>query len=268
MITDSLTDFSEFDRPEILNVFFHPRKENSTGMQMKNVTEILIHVKGGKVIGSKMHHVDKSAPTILFFHGNGEIVEDYDDLGLIYSNAKLNFFPVDYRGYGKSTGTPTISNMMQDCHLILDFVKQWLKENSYTGKLIVMGRSIGSASALELAGTCSDKFDGLIIESGFAYVIPLMRLFGIDVIGTGLSEEKGLRHIEKIKTFKKPTLIIHAQHDHIIPCSDGKALFKASQALNKTFLEIPNADHNSIFAYGIEKYMKAVKTLADSVQSQ
>lgn len=56
----------------------------------------------------------KNAPTLLFFHGNGEIVEDYDDIAQIYLKLGINFLPVDYRGYGRSTGSPTVTAMMRD----------------------------------------------------------------------------------------------------------------------------------------------------------
>ncbi|MCK7515883.1 MAG: lysophospholipase [Desulfobacterales bacterium] len=84
---------------------------------------------------------------ILFFHGNGEIVDDYDDLGPFYNRLGINFLAVDYRGYGNSTGKPTTSAMLADCHVIFKFVNDWLREKGYTGALIVMGRSLGSASA-------------------------------------------------------------------------------------------------------------------------
>ena len=64
------------------------------------------------------------------------------------------------------------------------------------------------------------------------------------------------------KAFDKPTLIIHAEHDHIIPISEGEALHNASQAIDKMILKIPNANHNDIFARGLSEYMASVKKLA------
>jgi pimeloyl-ACP methyl ester carboxylesterase len=49
-----------------------------------------------------------------------------------------------------------------------------LKENNIEGKIIIMGRSLGSASALEICSYYHEKIDGLIVESGFAYAIPLL----------------------------------------------------------------------------------------------
>jgi fermentation-respiration switch protein FrsA (DUF1100 family) len=173
----------------------------------------------------------------------------------------MNFMPVDYRGYGRSTGRPTVMAMILDCHAILEFAKGWLGDNGYTGAFIVMGRSLGSASALELASHYKDLIDGLIVESGFAYTGPLLALLGVNTSAMGFREEKGFRNLEKIQTWDKATLIIHAAFDHIIPFSDGQALYDACPSSDKTLLKIPGANHNDIFMRGLDAYMKAVKSL-------
>ena len=81
----------------------------------------------------------------------------------------------------------------------------------------------------------------------------------------GFKEETGFGNIDKIKTIDKPTLIIHAEFDHIIPFSDGKALYDASPSKNKTLLMIPGANHNDIFARGLSEYLEAVKMLTQKL---
>ena len=182
------------------------------------------------VVGARFHPAAATAPTILFFHGNGEIVADYDELAPFYQRQGVNFFPVDYRGYGRSTGDPTVSAMMRDCHEIFRFARQWLPEMGYPGPLVVMGRSLGSASALELAAAYPDQVAALIVESGFAYAGPLLQLLGVNLAAIGFKETAGFRNIDKIRAYPGPTLIIHAEHDHIIPLSDGQALYDAAGA--------------------------------------
>ncbi|MDO9528326.1 MAG: alpha/beta hydrolase, partial [Syntrophales bacterium] len=218
------------------------------------------------VVGARFHLAEKTSANILFFHGNGEIARDYDDLGILYRSAGINFLPVDYRGYGRSTGSPTITAMMRDSHLVFGYAYNWLKENGYTGPFIVMGRSLGSASALELMANYKDKIDGAIIESGFAYSQTLLSLLGINMKNLGIGEEDGFRNIDKIRTFDKPTLIIHAEKDHVLPFADGQALYNASPAKDKKLLEILGANHNDIFLRGMEDYMRAVKELAEKIK--
>ena len=88
---------------------------------------------------------------------------------------------------------------------------------------------------------------------------------GIDAKRLGFKEESGFRNVDKIKQFDKPSLIIHAEYDHIIPFADGQALFDASPADDKTLLKIPGANHNDIFMRGLQEYLAAVKKLADTI---
>lgn len=262
LIDISTIDYSRFDRPEILMTLFHPRPEWPISEVAREGRDILIPVETDVVVGARLHVSGKLNPNILFFHGNGEIVADYDDLGRLYIRSGMNFLPVDYRGYGRSTGRPTITNMMRDAHVIFDHVLRWLSGKGYGGPLIAMGRSLGSASALEVTAHYGDQIDGLVIESGFAYANPLLELLGINMKVLGLREEEGFNNLEKIRCFAKPTLIIHAEQDHIIPFSEGRALYEASPAKEKRFLMIPAANHNDIFLKGMGQYMRAVKELS------
>ena len=258
-------DYSILDRPEVSMFLFHPRAESGFFPRETAGIDVSIPVDEDVAVGARFHMAAETGANILFFHGNGEIVADYDELGPVYNGTGINFMPVDYRGYGRSDGTPSVSAMMQDCHAIFAFTREWLAGRGYRGPLVVMGRSLGSASALELAAGYSRDIDALIVESGFALAGPLLDLLGVDARRLGFKEENGFRNIDKIGRFKGPTLNIHAEHDHIIPFADGQALFDASAADDKKLLMIPAANHNDIFARGLSAYLAAVQTLVKSL---
>jgi len=261
----TMSTYSQFDHPSILQYLFYPRPEEGPSITGNSIIELSIPVEQNITIGGKLFIADRKAPLILFFHGNGEIVADYDDLGPLFSRLGINFMPVDYRGYGRSGGSPSVSSMMKDCHTIYDFCTGWMSENGFNGKIIVMGRSLGSASALELVSGHGGSIDALIIDSGFAYALPLLRIIGADPDRLGITEEDGFRNTEKIRQFRGPTLIIHAEFDHIIPYSDGVALFESSPAEKKKMLAIPGANHNTIFMHRLNEYINAVRELALSL---
>ena len=258
-------DYSILDRPEILAVLFHPRPSYGGAKLSLPSHELMVPVDDKIAVGACFHAGDPAGPNILFFHGNGEIVDDYNDLGPLYNQMGINFMAVDYRGYGRSGGRPSVVSMMSDCHEIFDWTVEWLQKGSHTGPLVVMGRSLGSASALELVGSRAAHIDGLIIESGFAYAAPLLRLLGVSPAAIGFREEEGFRNIDKIKLVDKPTLIIHAEFDHIIPYTEGKALYDACPAAEKSLLTIAGANHNDIFARGLSQYLEAVKALTSKL---
>ena len=157
--------------------------------------------------------------------------------------------------------------MIADSHIVLNYFRLWLQKKGHTGPLIIMGRSLGSTSALELAAHHSEYIDALIIESGFAFSGPLLELLGVDLKKIDFSEDKAFSNLEKIRRYKGPTLIIHAEYDHIIPYADGLALFNASPAQDKRLIKIHNANHNDIFARGMNDYLNAIQRLSESIKS-
>ncbi len=263
MIDLSPIDHSAFDKPEICRRLFFPRQESDL-RRGGDAGRIIIPVDDHVALGGLFHESGKGAPTILFFHGNGEIAADYDDVGIVYTRMGINFLPVDYRGYGFSSGRPTVTAMMRDSHRVFSFVVSWLSEREFSGPLIIMGRSLGSAPALEIAFHNGESIAGLIIESGFARILPLLSLLGIH--DPNLTEVAGPQNLEKIKGVQTPTLLIHAEYDQIIPLAEGEELYRASGAVEKRFVRIPGADHNDIFFRGMDLYLEAMKKFIEIVR--
>ena len=251
-------DYTKLDQPEVLAALFYPRKDDTA--TPAGAIDVAIPVEEGVVLGGRFHLVeDLTAVNILFFHGNGEVVADYDDLGPRYNAKDLNFLAVDYRGYGRSSGTPSVTGMLADAHLVLAWVKEWLAGEGRTGPLVVMGRSLGSAPALELAAGRDPIIAGLIIESGFAYTVPLLENLGFDAAAMGISEGDGFRNQHKIAAFDKPTYILHAQFDQIISLDSAETLQAQSAARAKEFAIIPGADHNNIIEKVGDMYFSEIK---------
>ena len=143
-------NYAVLDQPGVLQSLFHPRKQAPGRTPHGGRDDLMIPVDQGVEVGASFHFKHPDAPVILFFHGNGEIVSDYDEIGACFLDIGVNFFVVDYRGYGSSTGFPAFSSMMDDCHIQLDFLISYMREKQMTGPVCVMGRSLGSAPALEL----------------------------------------------------------------------------------------------------------------------
>ncbi len=265
MTTQSF-DYAKMDQPEVLQAMFHPRKEIGTSPP-PNAIDHDITVEEGIQVGARFYMADTGDPNILFFHGNGEIVADYDSIGPVYNEHGLSLLAVDYRGYGRSTGIPTATSMMRDAHTIFKEICGWLKDNT-TGPLIVMGRSLGSASALELAASYAADISGLIIESGFAHTVPLLNCLGVDTQTLGITEADGFKNLQKIAQFSKPTFIMHAQNDQIIPLTSAENLQVQCAARSKEFRVVPGADHNTLMVRAGKQYFEAIKGFTDKIQGK
>src|SRR5262249_157568 len=76
----------------------------------------LIQGAPGVSLGARHYRGDIGSPTILYFHGNGEVVGDHDSIAPLYHRAGLDLFVVDYRGYGRSGGKPSFAALVEDAH--------------------------------------------------------------------------------------------------------------------------------------------------------
>lgn len=266
MTTDTF-DYSKLDHPHILQKLFHPRVDMGSGIS----PDIVAHefeVEDGVRLAARFHLAAPEEPHILFFHGNGEIVSDYDTIGPMYVAEGLSLLAVGYRGYGGSGGTPTVTTMLRDSLVILEAVKTWLASHDRTGPLLVMGRSLGSVSALEIAATTGSDIAGLVLDSAIALTVPLLLNLGLEPQAYGITEADGFGNIRKIERVTKPTLILHAQHDQLIPVRSAEILQVQCSANNKEFQMVPGADHNTIIAITGQRYFQAIKRFANKIQGK
>jgi alpha-beta hydrolase superfamily lysophospholipase len=257
-------EYEKLDQPEVLKVLFHPRKA-SEGEPPAGAVDLDFTVDEDVQIGGRFYPADVEAPNILFFHGIGEIVSDYDTVGPKFNEFGMSFLAVDYRGYGRSTGLPTVSAMIHDAHSIFNQVKSFLKDENRNGPFILMGRSLGSVCAIELAATCQDDIAALIIESGIATTMPLLQNMGIDTTGLGITEQDGFRNIRKIAQVFKPIFVLHARHDQLISIANAELLQAESGARNKQFQVVPGADHNTIMAVAGNLYFETIKQFINKI---
>ena len=257
--SDIMKKAALLDRPDILRFLFHPRKAHAVSPQ-EHVSEVALQAGDNTVIGCRLHMVGQNNPNLLFFHGNGEIAHDYDSLGPLYNKAGLNFIVADYRGYGISTGNPSVSAMFTDAYAVFEHISRMLQDSGHTGPMWIMGRSLGSAPAIELAAAFQTRVAGLIVESGFAEVRGLLERLGILPRDLAAAPESELfSNAETLKGFKGPVLIIHAEKDDIIPLRHGITLHESAGGTRKEIRIIHNADHNNILGIAGMAYFDYIR---------
>ena len=259
-----MTPQNPMDASEITKHIFYPRTTTRT-KPPADAADIDVEVEPGISIGCRLFTADKESPTILFFHGNGEIVPDYDDIGPMYLQQGINFLVTDYRGYGWSDGTPSFTSLLADSHALYEKLKQYLADNGYSPTLFIMGRSLGSACAIEIGSVYNEEINGLIIESGFAETLPLAKTLGIDLGAANITEEQAFNNGKKIGAVTKPTFLLHGQLDTLIPLRQAEKLHAESGARSKELQVVPGADHNSLIAVGGMYYFQAIKQFVDRV---
>ncbi len=250
-----MIDYSPLDQPFLLQFVFYPRKDFTPCP--KNGFDFFVAVGNNVSISCRFYSGPREWPWILYFHGNGEVVSDYDEISSFYHQRKINLVVADYRGYGASTGTPSLTDLVKDAHIIFKEVGEELSRRNLRKDLWVMGRSLGSIAALELASQYQEQMKGLVIESGFPSVVRIM--FRLGVPAPIMEREKIDREcLERIKKISLPTLIIHGDQDSLVPVENAKTIYQHLGSLQKELLIIPSATHNDIMLVGFKDYFNAL----------
>ena len=248
------------DDPRISNVVFYPRKIKVPEEMSPNVRVLKFQVNEDLMIGGTCYIVDKDLPTVLLFHGNGEIASDYQYFAPTYFEYGVNLAVADFRGYGFSTGNPIYSSLITDAYPIYKIFKKWMDENDFKNSLFVQGRSMGSVCASEIGSHDPEDLKGIIFESGFASLYDMMtRVFGVsgpDITPEALSE---FSNDTRIKKGHKPVLIIHGTLDMIIPNEQARLIYDTiPEGVDKELIMIKGAGHNDISSYQ-EEYFESLK---------
>lgn len=250
---DLRTGAEIMDHPEVLRRLLFPRRENVP--DRPEARNHFIRLDDGTGVGCRFFYARKDGPNILFFHGNAETAADYDAVAPLYRERGLNLFVAEYRGYGMSEGSPTCSGILRDTGPVFRGFLSFMRSVKHTGEHFVMGRSLGSAPAIETAYHHQSELKGLIVESGFADVRKQLERLGMPHLLEGVADPIGFGNDRKIKEIRIPTLIIHGEADRIIPVEEGKALYSLSGADIKEAIFIRNAGHNDLLERAMDRYM-------------
>jgi hypothetical protein len=216
-----------------------------------------VEVEEGVHVACRFYPLDPSRPALLFFHGNGEIASDYDMIAPLYHGIGANLFVVDYRGYGASDGVPSFASLIADAHPVLSRFHTLLDDEGFTAGRFVMGRSLGSLPAAELAAAAHERLAGLIIESGAPDLARFRQRAGVDPSDVEIAELIEA-HAARLAPIRLPVVQIHGEWDEIIPLEHGVAFHEQLATDEKELVIIPGAGHNDIGWVGRKLYFETL----------
>ncbi|MEX2381334.1 MAG: alpha/beta hydrolase, partial [Opitutales bacterium] len=107
--------------------------------------------------------------TVLFFHGNAGNIAHRIETAQMFHRWGLNTFLIDYRGYGNSGGKPSEAGTRLDADAAWEFLVK--TKNLLPPKIVVLGRSLGSAVAADLVARV--RPGAAILESGLTTLADL-----------------------------------------------------------------------------------------------
>jgi len=249
-------DYALLDRAGAGSIFF-PRPDH--GPPPSGAEDHWLVVAPGVRVAARFYVQDPALPTLLYFHGNGEVASDHNDIAPLYHQAGANLFVAEFRGYGGSDGRPSLATLVADARPVAQQFHALLDSGGFNGPRFVMGRSLGSQPALEIAAHAADRFQGLIIESGAAG----MRRF-LGRLGLREGEEAAklvARHEAKIRAIRLRTLLIHGEQDDLVPLAQAAELDELLRDTDRRLVIIPGAGHNDLLWRGLRQYFDAIGEL-------
>jgi len=194
---------------------------------------------------------------VLFCHGNGGNISHRLDTIRILNNLGFTVFIFDYRGYGKSNGTPTEEGTYLDAMAAWNYLREI--KGIPAEKIIVHGRSLGGAIAVWLAANSEPA--ALIVESSFTSAVDVAKSMTPFQLFSWVVTYR-YSAVDYIKDVKCPILVIHSQDDRLIPFELGRNLYLAAPGFSE-FVEIQGG-HNSgflvskeIYTSGLDKFFKS-----------
>jgi fermentation-respiration switch protein FrsA (DUF1100 family) len=195
--------------------------------------------------------------TLLWFHGNaGNITHRYEMIRTVAA-LPVRVFIIDYRGYGKSEGTPSEEGLYRDARAAWDYL---MRSRGLPAKsIIIFGKSLGGVPAIDLASKVEPA--GLIVQSSFTSASDMAAVV-MPLLPRALVRTK-MDSLSKISKVHCPKLFIHSPADEVVPYKLGRRLFEAAPD-PKRFYEVPSASHNATYLVGGKAYLDA---LGDFIES-
>jgi len=222
-------------------LIYHPRKDARgewTPPTPQSEQVSFVSADGTELAGWYMPHPQPRG-VVLFACGNGGNMSYWSgDFRTLHHELKLTVLGFDYRGYGRSAGSPSEAGILADARA----ARAWLaeREGIAEGNVILMGRSLGGGVASDLA---QDGCRALVIESSFTS-LPDVAARIYPFLPVRYVMRTRFDSLSKIRNYHGPLLVSHGSADELVPYAMGQALFDASPSTRKKFFTVPDGYHN------------------------
>lgn len=203
---------------------YHPSAElegdpSEVGLDYQDIN--LRHPDGPRLHGWYIP-AEAAVGTVLFCHGNaGNISHRLESIRALHELG-LNVCIFDYRGYGKSSGRPDEEGTYRDARLFYDYL---LETGRRENEIILFGRSLGGAVAIELAKRVSPR--ALICEAAFTSTVEMAGLL-FPALPAKLFVVDRYESIRKVADLTLPKLFVASREDELVPLAMGRRLYRAA----------------------------------------
>lgn len=245
---------SVFDLPLFNERLFFPRPDVTPCPE--GAEDLQLEVEPGVTLHARVYPRGASKVTLVLFHGNGEVVSDYDRGAHRFSDAGAQLIAVDFRAYGASTGTPNYRNCISDAPTAVRQLRTRFPERR---PWVIFGRSLGGACCAEVAGTVPPLVDAAVFESCGSDLYGLIARRGLTLEGELDAEE--LAYFDPKPKFARcqlPSLVLHGAADQLIRPAEAEVTLSTLGTSRKRLVLVEGRGHNDVS--GSPDYWTALQT--------
>ncbi|MBX7227216.1 MAG: alpha/beta hydrolase [Chitinophagales bacterium] len=232
-----LCGFLYFFQEKIIFFPLHLDKDYKFNFEQK-FKEQNIKTTDGKLLNGLLFEADNANGLIFYLHGNAGNLSSWGEVAKTYTDLNYDVFIIDYRGYGKSEGKISGQDQLfEDNQTAYNELKKRYNE----GSIIILGYSIGTGLASQLASTNHPKL--LILQAPYYNLTDLMKQ-QFPFIPTFILKYKFATN-EYLKNCEMPVVIFHGKADEVI--YHGSSL-KLKEAFKKqdTLITLKGQGHNGM----------------------
>ena len=229
------------------SLFYHPDSYPYRAVgAIAGAEELTFASKDGTKLNAWfLRALGKPKGTVVYFHGNAQNLTSHISYADWLPAHGFDVFAFDYRGYGKSEGSPSRRGVHEDSIAALEYVRS--RDDVDTDRIVVFAQSLGGACATAALGESGIKVRGVALDSTFGHYISM----GNEVLGgtfltyplAWLLLSNSHSPADAIANIAPtPVLCFHSPEDPVVPISQGRALYGAAGD-PKAFLEVPVRGH-------------------------
>ena len=253
-------------------MFFYPDNVTYTtparmGIQAQDVT--VAAADGSRLHGWFLPAAATAKGTVLHLHGNAANVSNHLPLVSWLPARGYNVLMIDYRGFGRSDGKPSLDGIVDDAAAALAYLRT--RSDVDATRLIVFGQSIGGATALRMLARDAEGVRLGVIDSAFASYRGIARdataggpLSPLAALTAGVLPGADKDPIAALKSIRLPLIFVHGARDSIIAAVNSERLHAA--ASNSQYWSVPEAMHIMALAQPGPWREKLVQAMDDAAR--
>ena len=160
-------------------------------------------------------------PLMIVAHGNGELIDDNLAEGLYMAVRGIGILLVEYPGYGRSQGRPSMNSISRTFTTAYDIITK--RPEVDPSKIILFGRSLGGGAVCDLSRNRPSA--AMILMCTFTDTRYFIKRY---LVPAGMTRDP-FDNLAAVSTYQNPVLIIHGRQDEVIPWQHGKTLYNAAR---------------------------------------